>query len=64
MRLIGQFGIGRAVARDDQQFLAEQSSLVNSGVPLTVIDDPALITLMEAFTRENSALSIEGIGED
>ncbi|CAN5393091.1 nucleoside deaminase [soil metagenome] len=62
--LVRQFGIGRVVVGDDQTFLGGQDWLAENGVQLSVINDPALIAMMTAFTLEHPALWNEDIGED
>lgn len=61
--LVRQFGIGRVVVGDDQTFLGGQDWLAENGVQLSVINDPALIAMMTAFTLEHPALWNEDIGE-
>lgn len=62
--LVRQFGIGRVVVGDDQTFLGGQGWLAENGVDVTVINDPALIAMMGAYTIEHPALWNEDIGED
>ncbi len=62
--LVRQFGIGRVVVGDDQNFLGGQDWLAENGVQLTVLNDPALIDMMSAFIEHNPALWNEDIGED
>jgi creatinine deaminase len=62
--LVRQFGIGRVVVGDDQTFLGGQDWLAENGVDVTVVNDPALIAMMGAFTIAHPALWNEDIGED
>jgi creatinine deaminase len=62
--LVRQFGIGRVVVGDDQNFLGGQDWLAENGVALTVVNDPGLIEMMAAFIDENPALWNEDIGEE
>ncbi len=62
--LVRQFGIGRVVVGDDQNFLGGQDWLAENGVELTVMNDPGLIEMMAKFIDENPELWNEDIGED
>ncbi len=62
--LVRQFGIGRVVVGDDQNFLGGQDWLAENGVEVTVINDPALIGQMGDFIQNQAALWNEDIGED
>lgn len=62
--LIRQFGIGRVVIGDDRSFTGGQDWLADHGVEVVVVNDPALIAMMSAFTREHPELWHEDIGED
>lgn len=62
--LVRQFGIGRLVVGDDRNFMGGQDWLAESGVDLTVINDPSLIDLMGRFIADNPALWNEDIGEE
>jgi creatinine deaminase len=62
--LVRQFGIGRVVVGDDRNFLGGQDWLAEHGVQLTVLNDPALISMMGRFIHEHPALWNEDIGED
>lgn len=62
--LVRQFGIGRVVVGDDRNFTGGQGWLAETGVELSVVNDPALITLMAEFIVENPALWSEDIGAD
>ncbi|MHB1172734.1 MAG: nucleoside deaminase [Lacisediminihabitans sp.] len=62
--LVRQFGIGRVVVGDDQNFLGGQDWLAENGVQLTVLNDPELAELMASFIEHNPALWNEDIGED
>lgn len=62
--LVRQFGIGRVVVGDDRNFLGGQDWLAEHGVQLTVVNDPALLSMMGAFIADHPALWNEDIGED
>lgn len=61
--LVRQFGIGRVVVGDDQNFLGGQDWVQEHGADLTVINDPELIEIMAKFIAENDDLWNEDIGE-
>ena len=62
--LVRQFGIGRVVVGDDTNFLGGQDWLAENGVGLTVVNDPALVSMMRTFIADNPELWNEDIGED
>lgn len=62
--LVRQFGIGGVVIGDDRSFLGGQDWLAEHGVDVTVVNDPALVTMMSEFIRANTALWNEDIGTD
>jgi creatinine deaminase len=62
--LVRQFGIGRVVVGDDQNFLGGQDWIGEHGCDVTVVNDPELIAMMAAFIDENPALWNEDIGEE
>ena len=62
--LVRQFGIGRVVVGDDQNFLGGQDWLAEAGVEVTLVNDPQLIAMMGAFIREQPELWNEDIGEE
>jgi cytosine/creatinine deaminase len=62
--LVRQFGIGRVVVGDDQNFLGGQDWVAEHGAELTVLNDPDLIAIMRAFIAENPELWNEDIGEE
>ena len=62
--LVRQFGIGRVVVGDDVSFLGGQEWLAENGVQVSVLNDPHLLTTMDAFIRDHPALWNEDIGED
>jgi creatinine deaminase len=62
--LVRQFGIGRVVVGDDVNFLGGQDWIAEHGTRLTVVNDPALITMMGAFIADHPALWNEDIGEE
>jgi creatinine deaminase len=61
--LVRQFGIGRAVVGDDQNFLGGQDWVAEHGAELTVLNDPELIEVMAKFIADNPDLWNEDIGE-
>ena len=62
--LVRQFGIGRVVVGDDQNFLGGQDWVAEHGCEVTVVNDPELIAMMAAFIEGNPALWNEDIGEE
>ena len=62
--LVRQFGIGRVVVGDDTSFLGGQDWLAENGTHVTVVNDPALISLMGEFIAAHPALWNEDIGEE
>ena len=62
--LVRQFGIGRVVVGDDQNFLGGQDWVAEHGAELTVVNDPELIAMMASFIELNPALWNEDIGEE
>ena len=62
--LVRQFGIGRVVVGDDQNFLGGQDWLAENGVDVTVVNDPELIAMMADFIEKNPTLWNEDIGEE
>lgn len=62
--LVRQFGIGRVVVGDDQNFLGGQDWVAEHGAQLTVMNDPEMIGVMAKFIAENPALWNEDIGEE
>lgn len=62
--LVRQFGIGRVVVGDDKSFLGGQDWLAEHGVDVTVVNDPALVSMMGDFIEANPVLWNEDIGED
>lgn len=62
--LVRQFGIGRVVVGDDENFLGGQDWVAEHGAELTVINDPGMIAVMAKFIAENPALWNEDIGEE
>jgi cytosine deaminase len=62
--LVRQFGIGRVVVGDDQNFLGGQHWVAEHGTELTVVNDAGLVAMMGAFIREFPELWNEDIGTD
>lgn len=61
--LVRQFGIGRVVVGDDQNFMGGQHWVAEHGAELTVLNDPEMIEVMAKFIAENPELWNEDIGE-
>ena len=61
--LVRQFGIGRVLIGDDVSFSGGQAWLAEHGVEVTVVNDPALVTMMGDFIRDRPELWHEDIGE-
>jgi cytosine deaminase len=62
--LVRQFGIGRVVVGDDQNFLGGQDWIAEHGVDVTTVNDPEMIAIMADFIAANDELWNEDIGED
>ena len=62
--LIRQFGIGRVIVGDDQNFKGGQDWVAEHGAEVRVLNDPGLIQLMGDFIAKNDALWNEDIGEE
>jgi cytosine deaminase len=62
--LVRQFGIGRVIVGDDQNFLGGQDWVAANGSELTVLNDPELIAMMGEFIRHHPELWNEDIGEE
>lgn len=62
--LVRQFGIGRVVVGDDQNFLGGQDWIAEHGCDVSVVNDPQLIAMMAAFIEGNPSLWNEDIGEE
>ncbi|RKR72999.1 nucleoside deaminase [Frondihabitans australicus] len=62
--LVRQFGIGRVVVGEAENFRGGQDWLEENGVAVTTLADPALIEVMGTFIAENHALWNEDIGEE
>ena len=62
--LIRQFGIGRVIVGDDQNFKGGQDWVAEHGTEVHVLNDPGLIQLMGDFIANNDALWNEDIGEE
>ena len=62
--LVRQFGIGRVIVGDTENFFGGQDWLVENGTEVTTINDPELITIMGDFIAANPALWNEDIGEE
>jgi cytosine deaminase len=61
---VRQFGIGRVVVGEDQNFLGGQDWLAEHGTEVVVLNDPDLIAMMADFIRTNPEVWNEDIGED
>jgi creatinine deaminase len=62
--LVRQFGIGRLVVGEDQNFLGGQDWVAEHGCDVTVVNDADLVSMMAGFIEANPALWNEDIGED
>ncbi|HEV7184759.1 MAG TPA: nucleoside deaminase [Leifsonia sp.] len=62
--LVRQFGIGRVIVGDDQNFLGGQDWVAANGAELTVLNDPELIAMMGEFIQHHPELWNEDIGEE
>lgn len=62
--LIRQFGIGRVLVGDDQNFMGGQDWVAEHGAEVHVMNVPELIELMSDFIDNNPSLWNEDIGED
>jgi creatinine deaminase len=62
--LIRQFGIGRVLVGDDQNFMGGQDWVAEHGAEVHVMNVPELIDLMSDFIDNNPSLWNEDIGED
>jgi cytosine/creatinine deaminase len=62
--LIRQFGIGRVIIGDDINFRGGQDWIAEHGAHVTVLNDPGLVAMMDAFIAENPSLWNEDIGEE
>lgn len=57
------YGIGRVVIGENRNFLGEEALLRERGVEVTVLDDPACVSMMRDFIEQAPALWQEDIGE-
>lgn len=62
--LVRQFGIGRVIVGDTENFFGGQDWLVENGTDVVTINDPELIKIMGDFIVANPALWNEDIGEE
>jgi cytosine deaminase len=62
--LVRQFGIGRIVVGEAENFVGGHDWLAEHGTEVVVLDDPELISMMKDFIEANPALWNEDIGED
>lgn len=62
--LVRQFGIGRVIVGDTENFFGGQDWLVENGTDVVTINDPELIKIMGDFIATNPALWNEDIGEE
>ncbi|HEX4444576.1 MAG TPA: nucleoside deaminase [Galbitalea sp.] len=62
--LVRQFGIGRVIVGDTENFFGGQDWLVENGTAVTTVNDPELIKIMGDFITANPALWNEDIGEE
>jgi cytosine deaminase len=62
--LIRQFGISRLVVGEARTFPGQHEWLAESGVDVTLVDDPGCVAMMERFIAERPELWYEDIGAD
>src|SRR5438270_14035176 len=62
--LVRQFGIGRVVIGEDQNFSGGHEWLAEHGTEVVVLNDPELVAMMADFIQANPELWNEDIGED
>jgi cytosine deaminase len=60
--LVRQFGIGEVIVGENQTFHGGQDWLVEQGVRVTTLDDPACVALMTEFIAARPDLWFEDIG--
>ena len=60
--LVRQFGIGEVIVGENRTFYGGQDWLVEHGVRVTTLDDPACIALMTEFIAARPDLWFEDIG--
>jgi cytosine deaminase len=56
------YGIPRVIVGENRTFRGEEDLLRSHGVEVINLEDPACISLMETFIRENPVLWNEDIG--
>jgi cytosine deaminase len=62
--LIRQFGISRLVVGETRTFAGQHEWLAESGVDVTLVDDPECVRMMEDFIAARPELWWEDIGVD
>jgi cytosine deaminase len=62
--LVRQFGIGRVVVGEAENFRGGQDWLEENGTSVTTLQDGALIAMMSSFIEANPSLWNEDIGEE
>ena len=62
--LIRQFGISRLVVGETRTFAGQHEWLAESGVDVTLVDDPECVRMMENFIAARPELWWEDIGVD
>jgi cytosine deaminase len=62
--LIRQFGISRLVVGEARTFTGQHDWLAESGVDVTLVDDPGCVRMMEEFIAARPELWFEDIGVD
>jgi creatinine deaminase len=62
--LIRQFGISRLVVGEARTFSGQHEWLAESGVDVTLVDDPGCVRMMEEFIAARPELWFEDIGVD
>ncbi|GLY65828.1 nucleoside deaminase [Amycolatopsis taiwanensis] len=62
--LVRQFGISHVVIGEARTFSGGHDWLAEHGTGITIVDDPACLSLMTEFVREHPELWFEDIGEE
>ncbi len=62
--LVRQFGIGRVIVGENENFFGGQDWLVENGTEVTTIQDPGLIEIMGDYIENNPEIWNEDIGEE
>ena len=62
--LVRQFGIGRVIVGENENFFGGQDWLVENGTDVVTIQDPELIRIMGDYIRNSPEIWNEDIGEE